>query len=69
MSYRLYEVAILERPEFKKDEQPGVPKIVLKPEVLMARDDQDAAVKCALKFNGKLKTADAERIDFVVRPF
>ena len=67
--YKLYEVAILEQPEIKKDETPGVPVIVLEPKVLMARNDQDAAVKCALKFNTKLKDVDAERIDFVVRPF
>lgn len=67
--YKPYEVMIIERPEVKKDEQPKVPKIVLEPKVLMARGDQDAAVKAALKFKDELGDADPERIDLVVRPF
>ena len=67
--YKLYEVAIIEQPRKKKDEDIQAPKIVLEPRVLMARNDQDAAVKAALKFRDDLGEADPERIDIIVRPF
>lgn len=71
--YKLYEVAIIEQPKRGKkddDEQSTqVPKIVLEPRVIMARGDQDAAVKAALKFKDDLGNADPERIDIIVRPF
>ena len=69
-AYKLYEVAILEHPKRKKDdENVQTPRIVLEPRVLMARGDQDAAVKTALKFKDELGDADPERIDIIVRPF
>jgi len=68
--YKLYEVAIIEQPKkVKDDENVQTPKIVLEPRVLMARNDQDAAVKAALKFRDDLGDADPERIDIIVRPF
>lgn len=70
MQYRLYEVAILEQAKRTKDDgEGGIPKVIVAPECIIARNDQDAAVKAALKFAIKLKDADPERIDFIVRPF
>lgn len=71
MSYRLYEVAIIEQPKKRKDDDENVqiPKIVLEPRCIMARGDQDAAVKAALKFKDELGEADPERLDIIVRPF
>ena len=68
-NYKLYEVAAIERPEIKKDEQPKVPIIILEPKVLLARSDQDAVIKAALKYKDELGKADPERIDLIVRPF
>lgn len=69
--YKLYEVAIIEQPKKKKDDEGNVdiPIIVLEPKTIMARNDQDAAVKAALTFGNEIQGADPERIDIIVRPF
>ena len=69
MSYKLYEVAIIEHQKKVKDEDVSAPKIVLEPRTIMARNDQDAAVKAALKFRDEIGEANPERIDIIVRPF
>ena len=69
MSYKLYQVAVLELPKKVKDEEEGMPKVILEPTSILARNDQDAAIKIAMKFASKLAACDQEMLEVVVRPF
>jgi hypothetical protein len=64
MMYRLFQVAVMELGEKEKD----VPKIVLNPITVVAKDDRDAALKVAMT-SDELKGKDASRLEVVVRPF
>lgn len=68
----IYWVAIEELPTNKeKEEANAMPKLVLAPTAVSARDDKDAALKVALDpMNAQLlKDVDKNRISVVVRPF
>ena len=65
----IYWVAVEEIPTKKETEEQGLlPRLVLAPVAVEARDDKDAALKVALS-NDSLKGLDANRINVVVRPF
>lgn len=74
MEYKLFQVAILELPKRNtgKTEDEGykaLPKIVLEPVTVVARNEQDAALKVAMSQSSKLTGVDQERVEVVVRPF
>lgn len=65
----IYWVAVEEVPTKKEaEETSALPKLILAPTAVEARDDKDAALKVALN-NPVLKDADPNRINVVVRPF
>ena len=68
----IYWVAIEEVPSKKEqDENNAMPKLVLPPVAVSARDDKDAAIKVALDPANAtiLKDVDKNRMSVVVRPF
>lgn len=66
---QIYLVAVLEIPTKKESEESGtLPKLVLEPTAVVARDDKDAALKVAMG-NTKLQGLDKDRLEVVVRPF
>ena len=73
MDYKLYQVAVIELPKKCKKEDEDtysqIPKIVLEPVTVIARNDQDAALKVALGQADKLKGVDQNRVELIVRPF
>jgi len=65
----IYWVAIEELPTKKDaDENNALPKLILPPTAVIARDDKDAALKVALE-NDSIKDADRNRLNVIVRPF
>jgi hypothetical protein len=69
MSYKLYQVAVIENVEVKKDEQEKPPKILLEPITVIAKSEQDAAIRVAMLKGELLKSANAEMVEVIVRPF
>ena len=71
--YKLYQVAVLELPKrTKKDDDEDyskIPTLVLAPTCVLARSDQDAAIKIAMKYASDIGKYDQERLEVVVRPF
>lgn len=65
----LYEVAIIEIPAKKKDEEAGKETLVLAPTCVIARDPQGAAIEAVLANTEKLKDIDRSRMSVLVRPF
>jgi len=66
--FKLYVVAVVELAKKKKDEEKQPPKLVLEPTSVIARSEQDAAIKTVMS-NDKLKDVDKDRIEVLVRPF
>lgn len=65
----IYWVAIEEMPTKKEvEEQNALPKLIVPPTAVEARDDKDAAIKVALN-NGALKDMDQDKMKVLVRPF
>lgn len=65
----IFWVAIEEMPTKKEqEEQNALPKLILPPTAIEARDDKDAALKVALN-NPALKDANMDRLQVSVRPF
>lgn len=65
----LYEVAILELPKKKKDEDAGKETLVLPPVFVIAKDVQGAAIEAVLNNAEKLKDVDRTYMQVLVRPF
>ena len=68
----IYWVAIEELPSKKEQEEStAMPKLVLAPVAVSARDDKDAALKVALdpKNADMLKDVDKNKMSVSVRPF
>lgn len=65
----LYEVAIVELPKQKKDEEAGKETLVLAPTCVIAKDPQGAAIEAVLGNTEKLKEVDRSRMSVLVRPF
>jgi len=66
--YKVYEVIVLERSKKVKDEEEQPPKLVLGPTAVVARNEQDAAIKTILG-EDNLKEIDKDRLELKVRPF
>lgn len=65
---QLYWVAVLELPKkISKDEVEGTPRLIGEAKLLLARNEQDAALKFAL--SADLKDVDKDRVEVFVRPF
>ena len=65
----IYWVAVEELPTKKeRDEENLLPKLLLPPVAVVARDDKDAALKVAMN-HPVLKDAKPDRIQVTVRPF
>ena len=65
----LFEVAIIETPVKKKDEDAGKERLVLKPIVVVAKDTQAAALEAVMDNMEALKDVDRSRMSVLVRPF
>ena len=63
----LFEVAILERPTSKDEDEGATEKLILKPTAVIASDEQTAAVAAVLD-NPDIKV-DRSRMEILVRPF
>jgi hypothetical protein len=68
-NYRLFQVAVLETQKVSKDEKEKAPRIVIEPICVVARNEQDAAIKVAMTSTSKLKGIDQDQLEVVVRPF
>ena len=68
MSFQPYMVIAIERLPKKKDEEEKLPKVVLEPTVIIAKDDKSAATKVLIT-NDSLKSCDPDRLELYVRPF
>lgn len=62
----LYEIAILEKPTKKQEEEGATEKLVFGPKAVVARDPQAAAIGAVSGHNGEF---DLNRIEVLVRPF
>ena len=68
-TYGVFIVTVLQTvPYNKAAEDEPAPKLVLAPTALVARSEQDAAIKIVMG-NDKLKDVDKDRIEVLVRPF
>lgn len=65
----LFEVAVLEHPEKKKDESQKPEKLVGKPEYVIAKDGQAAALRFMRDHAAALADLDMDRVEVLVRPF
>jgi len=69
MNSNIYWVAVEEIPTRKdQEDKSALPKLVLPPTAVVARDDKDAALKVALG-KEELKNYDQNRLNVIVRPF
>lgn len=65
----LFEIAILEMPKAKKDEERGLEKLVFGPACVVAKDSQSAALRCVMDNPDAFKSIDKDRMNVLVRPF
>lgn len=66
---QIFLVAVIEQPTKKqKEEENAMPKLVLEPTAVIAKDDKDAALKVAMRSEA-LKGLDQNKLEVVVRPF
>jgi len=65
----IYWVAVEELPTKKEqDEENALSKLILEPTAIIARDEQDAALRVALD-NPKITNINKDKLKVVVRPF
>lgn len=64
----LYEVAMIQHPTQKEKEDGAQEKLVMTPEAVIAKDEQQAAVAAVMKKKDTLE-CDMSRIEVLVRPF
>lgn len=62
----LFEVAILEKPTKKDQEEGRGERLVFGPKAVVARDSQSAAISAVLD---EKVNADRQRMEVIVRPF
>ena len=66
---QIFMVAGMVMPRKKEVEEDGaLPKLVMEPKAIIARDDKDAAIKAVMDCP-ELKDVDRDRLEVVVRPF
>lgn len=68
MEYKLFWVCAFERQLKKKDEEEVIPKLVLQPKIILAKDEKSAAIK-AMRDEASLKDCDIDRLEIAARPF
>jgi len=64
----LFEVALVQQPTKKEQEEGQMEKLIMPPTPVIARDDQSAAVAAVLQAKEKIE-CDMSRIQVLVRPF
>lgn len=64
----LYEVALIEKPTQKEQENGQVEKLILPPTAVIAKDDKSAGVQAVMLNKDKI-TGDLSRVEVLVRPF
>mgnify|MGYP001562928895 CR=1 FL=1 len=69
MSNMLYWVAATFKPKTKKDEEELTDNIVIQPQVVVAKTEQNAAMMITVKEAETLAKYDLDRVNIYVRPF
>lgn len=64
----LFEVALIQKPTKKEEEEGKSETLVLSPTPVIAKDSQSAGV-CAVMANKEKITTDLSRVEVLVRPF
>jgi hypothetical protein len=64
----LYEVALIQQPTEKEQEDGAQEKLILAPTAVIAKDEQSAGVAAVLDHKGEI-TCDINRVQVLVRPF
>lgn len=64
----LYEVALIERPTKKEQEEGKAERLILPPVPVIAPDDRSAGVQAVLAQREKI-VGDLSRVEVLVRPF
>lgn len=64
----LYEVALIEKPTKKEQEDGKVEKLILPPTPVIASDERSAGVQAVMKNKDKI-TEDLSKVEVLVRPF
>jgi hypothetical protein len=64
----LFEVAIIEKPSKKEEEEGAVEKLVFGPKAVIARDPSGAVIAAVLNGSDK-PTIDLNKAEVLVRPF
>jgi hypothetical protein len=64
----LYEVALIEKPTKKEQEDGKVERLILPPTAVIASDDRSAGVQAVMQNKDKID-ADLSRVEVLVRPF
>ena len=65
----LYWVAATFKPRTKKDEEEMPDNIIVQPQVVVAKTEQNAAMMVTVKEAEVLKKYDQDRVNLYVRPF
>jgi hypothetical protein len=65
----IYWVAATFKPMKKKDEEEPIEELIINPEVIMAKNEQSAAMKITMDKAEVLKKYDHDRVTLYVRPF
>ena len=65
----LYWVAATFKPKTKKDEEELTDNIVIQPQVVVAKTEQNAAMMITVKEAETLAKYDLDRVNIYVRPF
>jgi hypothetical protein len=64
----LYEVALIEKPTKKEQEDGKTEKLILPPTPILAADDRQAGFKAIIEYKDKIQV-DLQRVEVLVRPF
>ena len=64
----LFEVALVQQPTKKEQEEGQMEKLIMPPTPVIARDDQSAAVAAVMQNKDKIE-CDMARVQVLVRPF
>lgn len=64
----LYEVALIERPTKKEQEDGKSEKLILPPTPVLAKDDRSAGFQAVIEHKDKI-AVDLQRVEVLVRPF
>ena len=65
----LYWVAATFKKKVKKDEEAVPEEVIIQPQIVVAKDEQSAAMKVTLNNTVELRAVDMDRVSVFVRPF